>query len=319
MPKAKSVNFADKLIEAISTKHSRVVVGLDPRLHSIPSFLIKNYTEKFGQTPNAVARAFLEFNKKIIDAVADHVIAVKPQIAFYEQYGDKGIWSYFETIKYARNKGLLVIADVKRNDIGSTADAYAKAYLGRVDVGYNKTRPMFDADAMTVNPYLGIDGVKPFVDVARMYGKGIFILVRTSNPSAEELQGLSLTEGLHIFEKVALMVNQWGEDSEGENGYRSIGAVVGATYPIEAGKLRTLMPNCFFLVPGFGAQGAEANDVRPCFNKDGYGAIVNSSRGIIYAFSSEPEKSRYTPEEFALAAMSAANRTKEEIEGVLNN
>jgi orotidine-5'-phosphate decarboxylase len=310
------VNFADKLLQAIDTKNSRVVVGLDPVLSSIPKYLAKEKIQKHGTTLTAVAETFIEFNAKIIDNVAEFVVAVKPQIAFYEQYGPDGLTAFIETIRYAHSKGLIVIADVKRNDIGSTAQAYAKGFLGKVEFWNNETTTIFDADAITVNPYLGFDGIKPFVQIAQEEGKGLFILARTSNPSAGDIQGLPTNDGF-VFEKIGEFINKWGQNSEGSRGYRSVGAVVGATYPDEAKKLRKLMPKCFFLVPGYGAQGAMAKDIQPCFNSDRYGAVVNSSRNIIYAYSRDAQKGGYKEEDFAQAAGNAAKRMRDEIEQVL--
>jgi len=257
-------NFADRLLEAIEEKQNPSVVGLDPRIENIPQNIRKNTTP---------ANAILEFNYRIIDAVAPIVPAVKPQIAFYEQHGAEGIKVFIETIKHAKKKGLVVIEDVKRNDVGSTARAYAEAHLGKA----------FNGDAVTVNAYLGSDGVKPFIEKAR-HGKGCFVLVKTSNPSSTELQDRKLADGSRVYEAMAKLVNEWGRESIGSNGYSAVGAVVGATFPREAERLRELMPRSFFLVPGYGAQGGEAGDVVPCFNDDGFGAIVNSSREIIFAY-----------------------------------
>jgi orotidine-5'-phosphate decarboxylase len=278
------MNFADRLIEAIQSKNSVLCVGLDPRLNQIPAFIIDKAVAEYDRTPKAAAVAFLEFNKGIIDAVKDIAPIVKPQIAFYEQYGSDGFWAYEETCKYAREAGLLVLADAKRNDIGSTAAAYANAYLGEVDL-FGASRPGMDVDALTINAYLGLDGIKPFMEACGKYGKGIFPLVKTSNPSSGDFQDrITQEEGIPVFELVAHFVESWGSDLIGEHGYSSVGAVVGATYPAEAQKLRALMPQAIFLVPGYGAQGGGAEDVRPCFNADGLGAIVNSSRGIIFAY-----------------------------------
>lgn len=261
------MNFADTLMEAIDKKQNPSIVGLDPRIESVPDSV------KQGKTP---AEAFLAFNKDIIDAVADIVPAVKPQNAFYEQYGVEGIKSYIETVKYAKSKGLVVVGDVKRNDIGSTAKAYAAAHLGEA----------FGFDAVTVNAYLGTDGIKPFLEKTPE-GKGLFVLVKTSNPSSGELQDKLLDDGRSVYEAMAELVDGWGKESLGSRGYNSVGAVVGATYPKEAELLRKIMPKTIFLVPGYGAQGGGADDVVPCFNSDGYGAIVNSSRGIIFAYQKQ--------------------------------
>ncbi|MDD3861935.1 MAG: orotidine-5'-phosphate decarboxylase [Candidatus Gracilibacteria bacterium] len=283
-----SKNFTDKLMDAIKLKGTPICVGLDPNFDKIPKFIkAKSFGNKEKNPMTCAAEAILEFNKGIIDAVADIVPVVKPQIAYYEIFGHEGIWCYEETLKYAKSKGLLTIADAKRNDIGSTAEAYAQAFLGEIQVGEGESEvivPSFDADALTVNPYLGWDGIKPFVDEARKYEKGIFVLVKTSNPSSGDLQDLVMQDGSPIYEIMGGMVDSWGANDVGESGYSLVGAVVGATYPEQAKKLRHLMPNTIFLVPGYGAQGGGAAEVRPCFNDDGTGAIVNNSRGIIFAY-----------------------------------
>ena len=235
----------------------------------------------------AAVDAILEFNKGIIDAVADIVPVVKPQIAYYEIFGHNGLWCYEETLKYAKSKGLLTIADAKRNDIGPTAEAYARAFLGEIQIGDGEKEvimPGFDADSITVNPYLGWDGIKPFVEEARKYEKGIFVLVKTSNPSSGDLQDLQMKDGASVYEIMGGLVDSWGANEIGESGYSLVGAVVGATFPKQAARLRMLMPNVIFLVPGYGVQGGGAMDVKFCFNDDGLGAIVNNSRGIIFAY-----------------------------------
>jgi len=286
-------HFADRLVEAIKAKGNPICVGLDPRLDKIPEFIRKDAfeaAENEGRPLRAAAEALLVFNKGIIDAVADLVPVVKPQVAFYEIFGHEGMRVYEETIDYAHSKGLITIADVKRNDIGSTAEAYAEAYLGETKVEDESMR-VFDADSLTVNGYLGSDGVKPFVKVAANDGKGLFVLVKTSNPSSGELQDLHVYDEVAkeekaktLYEIMGYYVDSWGADEVGESGYSCVGAVVGATYPEQAKVLRKLMPNAYFLVPGYGAQGGGAADVKPCFNEDGLGAIVNSSRGIIFAY-----------------------------------
>jgi orotidine-5'-phosphate decarboxylase len=285
-------NFADRLIEAIESKGSCVVVGLDPRLDSLP--------EGLRAGPGATAaEAVLEFNRRVIRAVAPHAVAVKPQSAFYEALGWEGVRSYAETIRFAQEHELLVIADVKRGDIGSTAEAYAEAHLDR-----------FGADAVTVNPYLGIDSIAPFVKRAKD-GKGIFVLVKTSNPSSVDIQDLESGER-KVYEHVADLVERWGAGCRGTSGYSAVGAVVGATFPQTAAELRRLMPHAIFLLPGYGAQGATAEDCRSSFDADGRGAIVNSSRGILYAFA-KPEKAGLPWEEYVAQA---AERMRWELESV---
>lgn len=276
------MNFADQLIEAIQKKKSAVCVGLDPQMAKLPTFLLKQVAAVYGETLEAAAHAFLDFNKGIIDAVHDLVPAVKPQIAFYEELGHHGIWALEETCKYAKSKGLVVIGDGKRNDIGSTAEAYAKL-LGGEEV-FGKEQPSF-MDALTVNAYLGFDGVKPFLKTCEKYGKGIFVLVRTSNPSSGDVQGrMVVDEKMSVAELMAHFVESWGSDLVGTSGYSAVGAVVGATHPQEAARLRAIMPQTFFLVPGYGAQGGTADDVKGCFDENGLGALIVNARGILYAF-----------------------------------
>ncbi len=242
-------NAMDKLINKIKETNNPTVMGLDPRYDMIPESIKSKYTKDVEGS----CKAILEFNKGLIDSVCDIVPAVKPQIAFYEMFGVEGIQVFNETCKYAKNKGMCVIADVKRGDIGSTAAGYSNAFLGKTPIGDEKVS-IYDVDFVTVNPYLGIDGVKPFIDDCKEYGKGIFVLVKTSNKSSGELQDLKLEDGTTIYEKVASLVSSWGEELVGEYGYSSVGAVVGATYPIQIKELREIMPKTFFLIPGYGAQ-----------------------------------------------------------------
>lgn len=312
MPLMPPTHFADKLNAAIVKKGSPICVGLDPRLEQLPEF-IKSKAQKAHKNPfTAAAEAILEFNKGIIDAVADLVPVVKPQSAFYEQYGSEGIRAFQETVEYARQKGILTIADIKRGDIGSTVEGYARAYLGKVDV-FGKEVFSFDVDAVTVTPYLGWDGVKPFLEQARKYGKGIFILVKTSNPSSGDLQDLEMKDGRAVYEIMAQYVDSWGANDIGESGYSLMGAAIGATYPVQAKKLRTLMPQNIFLVLGYGAQGAKAADVKPCFNADGTGAIVNSSRGIIFAWEGSDV---FIEKDYAAAARDAVIKMKKELAAI---
>jgi orotidine-5'-phosphate decarboxylase len=305
-------HFADRLITLIRQKQSFVVAGLDPQVDALPSHVLENAYQAAGRTHRAAAEAFWTFNRAIVDAVAPFVVAVKPQVAFYERYGWEGIRVFTQTIQYARERGLLVIADAKRNDIGSTAGAYADAFLGAAPLGDDVAVPVFDVDALTVNPYFGADGVIPFAEVAKRYGKGIFVLVRTSNPSAGDLQDLKTPPG-PVYQVVGQLVDRWGEETEGQEGYRCIGAVVGATYPGEAEELRKIMLQSFFLVPGYGAQGATAEDVVPCFNQDGLGAVVNASRSIIYAYRLAPWCDKFTEKEFTRAAAAAAAQMRDQV------
>lgn len=300
-------HFGDRLTSQIGKLSNPTVVGLDPRLAQIPLFIKNKAIKKHGKSFDAAAEAIVEFNKGIIDAVADIVPAAKPQIAFYECFGHAGIRAYEETVAYAQDKGMIVIGDAKRNDIGGTAAAYAEAHIGMTDL-FGKPTPVFNADAVTVTPYLGTDGIVPFTKVCAEQGKGIFVLVRTSNPSADEIQGQVVGDHL-MDEYVATLVEGWGRELVGESGFSSVGAVVGATYPEEAKLLRNLMPNQIFLVPGYGAQGGTAEDTKPCFYENGSGAIVNSSRAIIFAYqeAGKPE------EAFADAAREAVIKMKEDL------
>lgn len=308
------MHFADRLTAAIQKKNSVVCVGLDPRLDRIPSFIVNEAVAEHGQTFTAAANAFLTFNKGIIDAVKDIVPCVKPQIAFYEEYGFQGFWAFEETCKYAREAGLIVIADAKRNDIGSTAEAYAKAFIGKAEF-FGEKLPVIDADAVTVTPYLGYDGIKPFIEQSNGGEKGIFVLVKTSNPSAGDLQErVTVDEKMSVAALMGNFVESWGSADLGECGYSNVGAVVAGNSKKEAAALRKIMPNTFFLVPGYGAQGGGAEDVAPCFDKDGMGAIVNNSRGIIFAF----EKTGATRggEDYAEAARDAVIKMNEDLNGV---
>lgn len=298
------MHFADRLNEQIQKKNSVVCVGLDPRLKQIPGFIKEKHFKEQKDPMKAAAESFIEFNKGIIDAVADLVPIVKPQSAFYEQYGFEGVRAFKETLDYAKEKGLLTLSDVKRGDIGSTAEAYAKAFLGTVDVNGEEISS-FGTDAVTIAPYLGWDGVKPFVDEARKHEKGVFVLVKTSNPSSADLQDLQMKDGNAIYEIMAQLLDSWGADDVGESGYSFVGAVVGATYPEQMKDVRKLLPQSIFLVPGYGAQGGTAKDVQAAFNDDGLGAIISSSRGIIYAW----EKSdTFTEKDYADAARHAVQK-----------
>lgn len=302
-------HFADRLNSQIKIKGSSICVGLDPRLEQIPDFIKEKYFGHYKNALVAAAESILEFNKGIIDTVADLVPVIKPQIAFYEQYGHEGVRAFEETLWYARDKGLLTIADIKRGDIGSTAEAYAKAFLGKVHL-FEKDVFSFDADAVTVAPYMGFDGIKPFLLEARKHGKGVFILVKTSNPSSADVQDLQMEDKNTVYEIMAQYLESWGADEIGESGYSFVGAVVGATFPDQASKLRKLMPQNIFLVPGYGAQGGTAKDVQSSFNEDGLGAIINSSRGIIYAWE---ESDRFTEKDYAEAAREAVLQMKEQL------
>ncbi len=279
-----TLNAADRLIEKIDEKKNPIVVGLDPRVEYIPRFIVDPCISELGETRKAMAESFLDFSRAVIDQIESEVAIVKPQVAFYEQLGGCGFEALTETIMYARNLGLMVILDAKRNDIGSTAEAYSNAYLGRFTLDHHE-EAVFDVDFLTVNPYLGSDSIRPFVDDARRYDKGIFVLVRTSNPSSKEFQGLRIgRKRLHdyVLEKVV----HWGRGTIGSHGYSSVGAVVGATHARDFATARADHSDLVFLVPGYGAQGGTAKDVIHLFNKDGYGAIISSSRQITFDYSS---------------------------------
>ena len=301
----------DILVEKIKQKQNPSVAGLDPKVEYVPGFIREKAYREYGKSLRGAAEAIWEYNKGLIDALYDVVPAVKPQSAFYEMYGLVGEEVLHRTIHYAKEKGLYVILDVKRNDIGSTAEAYSKAYLGKVDIDGAQCEAC-GVDSMTVNPYLGTDGVLPFVQDCKEYGKSIFCLVKTSNPSSGELQDIDVN-GEKIYEKVAGLVNEWGAQCMGQSGYSAVGAVVGATYPEQAKILRQIMPKAYFLVPGYGAQGGNAKDVKNSFNEDGLGAIVNSSRGIMCAY----KKGDWKEEAFAEAARAEAIRMKEELNSIL--
>lgn len=303
----------DQLIQRIEQLNAPIVVGLDPMLSYIPEQLKKEVFKEYGETLEGAAKCILKFNKEIIDCIYDLVPAVKPQIAMYEQFGIYGLMAFKDTIDYCKQKGLLVIGDVKRGDIGSTSSAYAVGHIGKVRVGTKEYYP-FNEDFITVNPYLGSDGICPFLDVCKEENKGIFVLVKTSNPSSGEFQD-QLIEGRPLYELVGEKVAAWGANCMGSS-YSLVGAVVGATYP-EMGKiLRKIMPKTYILVPGYGAQGGKAEDLAPYFNKDGLGAIVNSSRGIIAAYQQEKYK-QFGEEQFAQASRQAVIDMREDILGVI--
>lgn len=299
----------NKLVEKIKKTEAPIVVGLDPMLGYVPQYIVDKALAEYGETLEGVAEAIWQYNKGIIDAVHDLIPAVKPQIAMYEQFGIPGLAAFKKTVDYCKSKDLVVIGDIKRGDIGSTSTAYAVGHLGKVKVG-SRLIAGFDEDFVTVNPYLGTDGVKPFVDVCKEEKKGMFILVKTSNPSSGEFQD-RLIDGSPLYEHVAKKVVEWGSDAMGDD-YSYVGAVVGATYP-EMGKvLRELMPKAYILVPGYGAQGGKGSDLANFFNKDGLGAIVNSSRGIIAAYKQD-KYAKFGDEGYADASRAAVLDMKEDL------
>ncbi len=298
----------DKLIEAIIAKdYNPTVAGLDPKLDYVPEYIVDECLKNAADPFEGAAEALFQFNKTLIDSLCDIVPAVKPQSAYYEMYGVPGLICLQRTMDYAKSKGMYVILDVKRGDIGATAEAYSHAYIGKTAIGGRELRA-FGPDSLTVNPYLGTDGLKPFVKDAEENDKTLFILVKTSNPSSGELQDLVI-DGEHIYEKTAALVRTLGEPSVGKHGYSRVGAVVGATYPQQIKELRAKMPNTFFLVPGYGAQGGKAQDVALAFDKNRLGAIVNSSRGIMCAY----KKGGWKPEQFGEAARAEAIRMRDDI------
>mgnify|MGYP000375121463 CR=1 FL=1 len=303
----------NQLIANIKKTGAPIVVGLDPMLKYIPEHIQKKAFAEFGETLEGAAEAIWQFNKEIVDKTYDLIPAVKPQIAMYEQFGIPGLVAFKKTVDYCKSKGLVVIGDIKRGDIGSTSSAYAVGHIGKVQVG-SKTYAPFDEDFVTVNPYLGSDGVNPFIDVCKEEKKGLFILVKTSNPSSGEFQD-QMIDGRPLYELVGEKVAQWGEDCMDDE-YSYIGAVVGATYP-EMGKvLRKVMPKSYILVPGYGAQGGKGKDLVHFFNEDGLGAIVNSSRGIIAAYKQE-KYANYGEEAFADASRAAVEDMVADIRGAL--
>lgn len=308
-------NFADYLIDTIRGKNSCVVVGLDPHFKFIPDPIKKKFYSLHTNSLEYAARVILEFNIQVIDLIAPLVGIVKPQIAFYELYGWWGVWAYAETIKYAKQKGLITIGDVKRGDVPSTAEAYAAAHIGEVYIDDTIETP-FATDAITVNPFLGTDSLFPFIQTAKKHKKGIFVLVKTSNPLSGEFQDL-VCGGKRLHEIVAERTNEWGKDLIGKQGYSAIGAVVGATFSQGISTLRKIMPAAYFLVPGYGAQGAAAKDIKYCFNPDGLGAIVNASRSILYAYHISPWKEKYGIRAWKDATHEALIKMNEELREIL--
>lgn len=302
-----------KLIEKIQKTKAPIVVGLDPMLSYVPEHITRAAYAEYGETLEGAAEAIWQFNKAIVDATWDLIPAVKPQIAMYEQFGVEGVKAYQKTVDYCHEKDLVVIADIKRGDIGSTSAAYAVGHLGKIQVG-SHTYSGFNEDFATVNPYLGSDGIEPFIDVCKEEKKGLFILVKTSNPSSGEFQD-RLIDGRPLYEHVGEKVAQWGERHMGEK-YSYIGAVVGATYPEMGKALRKVMPRSFILVPGYGAQGGKGADLVHYFNEDGLGAIVNSSRGIIAAYKQEAY-AKFGGEHFAEASRAAVEAMIADIDGAL--
>ena len=305
-------NIIDILIEKIKETGNPTVMGLDPRYEMLP----KCVTEKYPTTLEGVAKAIVEYNKALIDATCDIIPAIKPQIAFYEMYGIPGMQAFKETCEYAKQKGMIVIADIKRGDIGSTAQGYSNAYLGKNKIG-DKEESIYDIDFVTVNPYMGTDCVKPFIEDCKKYNKGLFILVKTSNPSSGELQDLKLENGEEVYTRVAKLVENWGEELRGEYNYSSIAAVVGATYPEQLKQIRETAPHTYFLIPGYGAQGGKVEDIALGFDQNGLGGIVNASRSLMCAYKADKWKDKFEEKDYAQATRAEALRMKEELNSVI--
>ena len=303
----------NKLTAKIQKTKAPIVVGLDPMLNYIPKHIQEKAFKEFGETLEGAAEAIWQFNKEIVDKTYDLIPAVKPQIAMYEQFGIPGIMAFKKTVDYCKSKDLVVIGDIKRGDIGSTSAAYATGHIGKVQIGANKIAP-FDEDFVTLNPYMGADSITPFIDVCKEEKKGLFILVKTSNPSSGDFQD-QMVGDRPVYELVGEKVAQWGETCMGDS-YSYVGAVVGATYPEMGKTLRKIMPKAYILVPGYGAQGGQGKDLVHFFNEDGLGAIVNSSRGIIAAYKQE-KYAKFGEENFADASRAAAEYMSADITGAL--
>ncbi|MBR3760196.1 MAG: orotidine-5'-phosphate decarboxylase [Ruminococcus sp.] len=303
----------DRLIEKIIEMKNPTVVGLDPRPEYVPEFIMRRYQESDGWTMKAVSKAIFDFNQAIIDEIHDIVPAIKPQAAYYEMFGHYGIRTLEKTIRYAKLNGMFVITDGKRNDIGATMEAYASAHIGTVNICDTEVEP-FGADALTVNGYLGTDGIDPLLKYCRERDKGIYVLVKTSNPSSGELQDLRLEDGTPVYAKMGDMCEKWGADTIGKYGYSAVGAVVGATYPEQLSELRKRLPHTMFLVPGYGAQGGGAEGLKGGFDENGLGAIVNSSRAVMCAYKKEGCDER----EFAKAARREVIRMRDDITQYIN-
>ena len=305
-------NAIDILIDKIKETNNPTVMGLDPRYDMLPE-CVRN---KYDASLEGACEAILEYNKALIDATCDIVPAVNPQVAFYEMFVIEGMRVFNETCKYAKEKGMVVIADCKRGDIGSTAQGYSNAFLGKTPIGENEV-DIFNVDFVTVNPYMGTDCVKPFVDDCKKYNKGIFVLVKTSNKSSGELQDLVLENGKKIYETVAELVNEWGKDLVGECGYSSVSSVVGATYPEQLAELRKIMPTSYFLIPGYGAQGGKASDIALGFDGNGLGGIVNASRSLMCAYKADLWKDKFAEQDYAQATRAEALRMRDELNSAI--
>ena len=308
------MNAIDNLIEKIKETNSPIVMGLDPRYEMIPEIVRKKYTNDL----EGISKAILEYNKELIDNTYDIIPAIKPQLAFYEMFGIEGMKAFKETCEYAKEKGMIVIADAKRGDIGSTAKGYSNAYLGKTTIGKEEIEVFKNIDFLTVNPYMGVDSIKPFMEDCIKYDKGIFVLVKTSNPSSGELQDLRLENGQTVYEHVAELVEEWGKEIRGKYNYSSVAAVVGATYPKQLEEIRKKAPHTYFLIPGYGAQGGKAEDIALGFDANGLGGIVNASRSLMCAYKAEEWKEKYSEEEYGKATRAEAIKMKDELNRAIN-
>ena len=309
------MNAIDNLIKKIKETGNPTVMGLDPRYDMIPEVVRKKYSNDL----EGISKAILEYNKELIDNTYDIVPAIKPQLAFYEMFGIEGMKTFKETCRYAKEKGMIVIADAKRGDIGSTAKGYSNAYLGQTTLGEEKISVFDNIDFLTVNPYMGSDSIKPFVEECVAFDKGIFVLVKTSNPSSGELQDLRLENGETVYEHVANLVEEWGKELRGKDGYSSVAAVVGATYPEQLKEIREKAPHTYFLIPGYGAQGGKAEDIALGFDNNGLGGIVNASRSLMCAYKADKWKNQYREEEYGKATRAEALEMKEVLNKVIKN
>jgi len=312
--------FTDRLMDAIDEKHSILNVGLDPQFKRIPVQIREKARKAYGPTWQAIGHAYLRFNKEIIDTVEPYVISVKPQMAFYEAYSHWGVWAFQKTVQYAKDKGLVVIEDAKRGDGGDTAQAYADGHLGRVDFWGDDEEtftkmPSYDVDCMTIKAWIGQSMLDPFIEVVKEQGKGVFVVDKTSFIPNSVIEQKKTEDGITNWENLAHLVREWGKDTEGERGYRNMGVVIGATYPEEAETMRKILPNAWFLIPGYDTQGGGADDAVVGFNKDGYGGVVNSSRGIIFAYI----KGRFQcdPKDFVEASRKAAEFARDDLNAAL--
>ena len=307
-------NAMDVLIEKIKEYDNPTVIGVDTRYDMVPECVRKKYSTDL----KGMCSAMLEYSKALIDATYDIIPAVKLQSAYFEMYGVEGIKLYKEMIDYCKEKGMVVMADVKRGDIGSTSAGYSRAYLGKNMID-EKEQAIFDVDFATVNPYMGSDCVMPFVEDCKKYDKGIFVLVKTSNKSSGEIQDVKAEDGEEIYKKVAKLVNTWGSELIGKNGYSSVSAVVGATYPKQLQELRELMPHSYFLIPGYGAQGGKAEDIALGFDKNGLGGIVNATRSLMCAYKSDLWKDKFAEEDYAKATRAEAIRMRDELNSAIKS